>query len=200
VTPIPCQSCGQNPATIHFTEILKDDERRELHVCESCASAQGLTAANEIPAMLSTLVQGVRKGGLASQTKCPECGITFDEFKTKGRFGCPKDYEVFKDSIGPLLEKIHGARRHTGRLPRGAGVVEGGRGDRLLRLRRELQHAVGAENYEEAARLRDEIRKVESAPAKSGKAASGRPLLKGEVLGGEGLAPESPGPTDVGTR
>jgi protein arginine kinase activator len=134
--------------------------------------------------MLSTLVQGVRKGGLATQAKCPDCGITFEEFKTKGRFGCPRDYEVFKDSIGPLLEKIHGTRRHTGRLPRGAG--EGSRGDRLLRLRRDLQNAVGAENYEEAARLRDEIRRVESVPAASGKPERARSLMKGELREIEG--------------
>jgi protein arginine kinase activator len=160
VTPILCQSCAQNPATIHFTEI-KNEEKRELHVCESCANAQGLTGGPTIPVMLANLVQGVRKGGLANAPRCPECGITFDDFRSRGRFGCPHDYEVFKDSLGPLLEKIHGARRHTGRLPRGEATVDTGQSDRLLRLRRELQTAVESENYEEAARLRDEIRRAE---------------------------------------
>jgi protein arginine kinase activator len=160
VNPTLCQSCSQNPATIHFTEILQD-ERRELHVCEACANAQGLTGGTALPPLLSNLVEGVRKSGLAVQPKCPECGITFEDFRTRGRFGCPRDYDVFKDSLGPLLDKIHGKRQHTGRLPRGRANADGGTGDRLLRLRRELQEAVGSEKYEEAARLRDEIRRAE---------------------------------------
>jgi protein arginine kinase activator len=158
MSPMLCQSCSQNPATIHFTEI-KNDEKRELHVCEACANAQGLTGGPPIPAMLANLVQGVRKG--ARSPKCPDCGITFDEFRSKGRFGCPKDYEVFEELLGPLLEKIHGSKRHVGRLPRGRTEATAAVGDRLLRLRRDLQAAVKAEQYEKAAGLRDEILKTE---------------------------------------
>jgi hypothetical protein len=86
-------------------------------------------------------------------TRCPECGISFEEFRAKGRLGCPKDYEVFAKDLGPLLEKIHGSRQHVGRVPRGAGP-DTSREDRLLRLRRDLARAVKDEQYEEAARLR----------------------------------------------
>jgi protein arginine kinase activator len=129
--------------------------------------------------MLSTLVQTARKSALAPQPKCPECGITFEDFRTRGRFGCPKDYEVFRESLGPLLEKIHGSQKHTGRLPRGRAAIDPASGDRLLRLRRELQAAVGNENYEEAARLRDEIRKAEHAvPTSEGSGAAASPGSK----------------------
>jgi protein arginine kinase activator len=168
VSATPCQSCGQNPATIHFTEIVRvedRDESRTLHVCEACANAQGLTTGTTIPPLLEELVKGPRAPS-APSVKCPECGITFEEFKSKGRFGCPKDYEVFREPLAPLLAKIHdGARRHKGRLPRGRASMEGGSGDRLLRLRRQLRMAVAGENYEEAARLRDEIRTVEGGGA-----------------------------------
>ncbi|MHC5009632.1 MAG: UvrB/UvrC motif-containing protein [Planctomycetota bacterium] len=164
MSPILCQSCGDNPATIHFTEI-KNETKRELHICEACANAQGLGGGAHIPAMLANLVQGVRRGGLASDVKCPDCGITFDEFRTKGRFGCPRDYEVFGEAMGPLLEKIHRASRHVGRLPRGRASIDTNVADRLLRLRRDLQAAVEGEKYEQAANLRDEIRKLEAAPA-----------------------------------
>lgn len=161
MSPMLCQSCSQNPATIHFTEI-KNEEKRELHVCESCANAQGLTGGPPIPAMLANLVQGVRRSN-AKSPKCPDCGITFDDFRAKGRFGCPKDYEVFEELLGPLLEKIHGSKRHVGRLPRGRTEATAAVGDRLLRLRRDLQSAVKAEQYEKAAGIRDEILKAEEA-------------------------------------
>jgi protein arginine kinase activator len=172
MTPILCQSCGENPATIHFTEI-KDDQKRELHICETCANAQGLGGGAHIPAMLNELVQGVKRGGVESDTRCPDCGITFEEFRSKGRFGCPKDYEVFAEALGPLLEKIHGAQRHTGRLPRGQTEVDTVVADRLLRLRRDLQAAVEGEKYEEAASLRDEIRRLEEPAPRGERSAAG---------------------------
>jgi protein arginine kinase activator len=161
-----CQSCGQNPATIHFTEI-KEDACRELHMCEACANAQGVTGGGAIPAMLASLVEGPRRG-TGRGRRCPECGITFEEFRAKGRFGCPRDYEAFEDLLGPVLDKLHGSREHRGRLPRGTPAVGPPPGDRLLSLRRELQQAVKAEEYERAARLRDEIQRAESGASRVG--------------------------------
>jgi protein arginine kinase activator len=152
-----CQHCHANPATLHFTEI-QDGSKSELHMCEACAAAQGLTQEAFVSDIVSALTRGVR----SRVRRCPHCGITFEEFRAKGRFGCPRDYEVFEDALVPLLRRMHGgADRHTGRLPRGQSEVETMVGDRLLQLRRELQTAVEGEKYEEAARLRDEIQTIE---------------------------------------
>jgi protein arginine kinase activator len=161
VPPHLCQTCKQNPATIHFTEI-RNDEKRELHVCESCAQSQGIATGPvmaSLPTMLAHLVKGVKPS--APSPRCPSCGISFAEFREKGRLGCPNDYEFFNEHLAPLLEKIHGATEHRGRLPKGALDADGQRSDKLLRLRRDLQKAVKGEQYETAARLRDEIRRVE---------------------------------------
>ena len=160
MTPMLCQFCGKNPATIHFTEI-KEEVKRELHICEECANEKGLGSGGPLPPMLFELMQGGRREDAAEDLECPECGITFGEFRTKGRFGCPHDYEVFAEPMGPLLEKIHGSRSHTGRLPRGRTTVDTGASDSLLRLRRELKDMVRTENYEDAARIRDQIKTLE---------------------------------------
>jgi len=160
MTSMLCESCGKNPATIHFTEI-NEDVRRELHLCEACASERGLgTTTPDLGALLHSAVE---RSQAEPSLRCPYCGITFDEFRTKGRFGCPRDYEVFEERLTPLLDKIHGSHRHTGRLPRGRRTVENDRADQLLRLRRELQDAVRREEYETAARVRDRIRELEAA-------------------------------------
>lgn len=155
-----CQFCGKNPATIHFTEI-KDSVKRELHICEECANEKGLGSSGPLPPMLFELMQSGRRDAVDEDLQCPHCGITFGEFRTKGRFGCPYDYEVFAEPLGPLLEKIHGARAHVGRLPRGRTTVDTGVADQLLKLRRELKDFVKTENYEAAARIRDEIKTLE---------------------------------------
>ena len=173
--PHLCQTCKQNPATIHFTEI-RNEEKRELHVCESCAQSQGIAAGPvmaSLPTMLAHLVKGVKPGTTTPAARCPSCGISLAEFREKGRLGCPNDYEFFEEHLTPLLEKIHGATEHRGRLPQGSLDAAGKRNDLLLRLRRDLQQAVKGEQYETAARLRDEIRKVEETPA--GSAATGTP-------------------------
>lgn len=155
-----CQVCEGKPATIHLTEI-KDGEKTVLNLCEECANEKGLTHGNPIPSLLATLV-GEKHKASASDVKCPECGITFEEFRAKGRFGCPRDYEVFAKELAPLLEKIHGSQKHAGRLPKGT-LPDAAREENLRRLRRELARAVKDELYEEAARIRDEIRVAEEA-------------------------------------
>ncbi|MFM8980555.1 MAG: UvrB/UvrC motif-containing protein [Planctomycetia bacterium] len=163
--PTICQSCQQNPSTIHYTEI-REGSKSELHLCEACAQAQGVTTGPVpagLPAMLQALAKPASPAG-APAPRCPSCGITFAEFREKGRLGCPQDYEFFREQVDPLLEKIHGRNRHVGRLPRGTDAEASRRADELLRLRRELQQAVQAEQYEAAARLRDRIRQLESLP------------------------------------
>lgn len=165
-----CQYCGKNPATIHLTEI-QDKQRREIHICEACADERGIGAHS--PGLTAFLHSAVEKSEVQKTLRCPHCGITFEDFRAKGRFGCPRDYEVFRERLNPLLDKIHGAHRHTGRLPRGGETVHTDKADELLRLRRELQEAVHREEYERAAKLRDRIQAIESAPSSEGAGVSG---------------------------
>ena len=57
-----------------------------------------------------------------SSLSCPDCGMTLAEFREKGRLGCPRDYEIFRDHLDQLLGRVHNSDRHTGRLPGGERV------------------------------------------------------------------------------
>ncbi len=116
---------------------------------------------------MSDLASGLAKSGkLSTQSSaldtmtCPNCQITFAEFRRTGRLGCPHDYEVFRDELMPLLENIHGEPRHSGKAPRRAPRTSRQQ-NTLIRLRNDLKRAVAGEDYEAAARLRDEIRVIE---------------------------------------
>ena len=88
--------------------------------------------------------------------------MTLDEFRKKGRLGCPQDYEVFRAHLVEVLERVHGAVQHSGRIPGTAAAAVSSLGTgRIDVLRQELEHAIRAEAYESAARLRDEIRAIE---------------------------------------
>ena len=92
---------------------------------------------------------------------CPVCGITFYEFRSQGRLGCPHDYVCFQAQLEPLIVNIHGESEHTGKRPR---EPVGGSEHRtqLIRLRREMKEAIDEERYERASELRDEIQRIES--------------------------------------
>jgi protein arginine kinase activator len=94
------------------------------------------------------------------QQACPVCGITFYQFRSRGRLGCPHDYVCFEEQLQPLILNIHGETEHVGKTPK---RCPGGsqRRTELIRLRREMKEAVAAEQYERASELRDEIRRVE---------------------------------------
>ena len=158
-----CQLCS-NPATVHLTDIVKN-EKKELHLCQSCAEAQHLVHKQELnlPAILQNLIGhhlGPQTDELA-RLVCPACGIRYMEFRAQGRLGCPHDYTVFRSGLMTLLQRIHRAERHVGKRPRRPGPGPLRRAE-LMDLRRRVQLAAETENYEEAARLRDLLRQKEA--------------------------------------
>lgn len=158
-----CQRCRE-PATVHLTESV-DGALREVHLCGSCARKNGVLISQTPPDLgLDAVVQGLIVAhvgelvGELAQRRCPICGLKFMEFRVGGRLGCPHDYEAFDNGLLPMIRRAHGATRHVGKVPAR---------DRQppclprLRLRAELQDAVAREDYETAARLRDQLRQEE---------------------------------------
>ena len=157
-----CRRCAK-PATLHITEI-RDGQAVAVHLCETCAreylenSADGdsPTGANDLASKLEELIAGTGDSPLV----CPNCGISFGEFRENGRFGCPHDYTEFMSELLPLLENIHEDSKHVGKHPR--STVVGTRDQaRLIQLRNEQRQAIEMEDYETAAKLRDEIATLE---------------------------------------
>lgn len=157
-----CDKCNK-PASIHLTEIVGGD-KIEKHLCEDCASSEGITVKASVP--ISQLLEDfvLQSSGApeaAISLKCDVCGMTFDEFRSKGQLGCPHDYDAFEQALLPLLERAQdGAAQHIGKTPRRAGG-DLSRLNEALRLRADLKAAINAEDYELAATLRDQIKKLE---------------------------------------
>ena len=162
-----CDKCKKKPATVHMTE-LTGGQKSEVHLCEDCAQEHGLTLKGQVS--LADFLAGLIKAPVTQEMArlaklaCPVCGMNYLEFQSKGRFGCPKDYEVFGKLVEPLLEKVHGAVEHVGKVPAAESASDGTR-SKLVTLRRRLKAAIEDEKYEEAAQIRDEIRKIEGGGA-----------------------------------
>ncbi len=168
-----CQKCDK-PATFHITDLV-DGKPNELHLCEQCAhkflAPNSDEAPEVLPAMAGLIAQHLAVGETAEelarldQVSCPVCGITFLEFRKQGRLGCPHDYVCFANELEPLLANIHDETHHVGKVPKHSrsGAEQQ---TQLIRLRRELKEAVASEKYEQASKLRDEIRTIEAAREK----------------------------------
>ena len=155
-----CDECGERVATIHVTEFEGGDPVQK-HLCEDCYNSGGEAPALSSSSLFAQLIGALAPElSLAQESNCPECGISYLEFRQSLTFGCPHDYEAFSEPLDELLQSIHGAKRHVGRVPRGR-AQRSNRGPRLEVLRRELEEAVRGEEFEAAARIRDEIEELE---------------------------------------
>jgi len=153
-----CESCNKKLATVHLTEII-ENEKKERHFCEDCAQnvtnhfPKAPSPSDILTSLINQVSPEIRE---MSKTTCPVCGISYLEFRSQGRLGCPMDYNVFKKGLLPLIERMHRSSQHVGKVPANAGA-EIVKKNELIQLRKELNEAVERENYEKAVELRDRI-------------------------------------------
>jgi protein arginine kinase activator len=156
-----CQICGKREATWLIIDVVSGGTP-ELRLCDDCATekAKGKTSMTKF---LAALVESSAKL-IAQMSKlvCPRCGMSYRDFQTQQRLGCPNDYEAFRGPMNELLAKTHGETRHLGKVPVGADG-RAARQAELRRLRQALRRAVEQEHYEQAVLLRDRIRQMEEA-------------------------------------
>jgi protein arginine kinase activator len=169
-----CTACQKAIATIVVMDLTEGAVSGSQHVCAPCAEQLGLTQPKQqkfSSEMLEDLLGGLTEAGKGAAPRptsgdsCPGCGLPAQDFRKKGRLGCPRCYDAFRADLMPLLQRIHEAQAHVGRLPTTLGELaeepDHGRDDGLSDLRRRLEDAVRGERYEEAAQLRDELRRAE---------------------------------------
>ena len=89
------------------------------------------------------------------------CGFTQADFKKTGRLGCSSCYRVFADGLSGMLKNMHKGTAHTGKSPAAFHEIRE-KGEKMRSLQDRLTAAVAAEEYEQAADLRDQIRRFET--------------------------------------
>lgn len=167
-----CQECGERQATLHFTKIIHG-EKIETHICESCAkekgeSLPGIHNTFSIHNLLSGLLNFDMGNGTLNQTytqaplRCNACGLTYTQFSRSGRFGCAECYQTFGERLEPLFRKVHsGNVAHYGKIPRRSGSVIQMKRE-LKELKHKLKQSIAQEEFEVAAKTRDQIRDLEN--------------------------------------
>ena len=162
-----CMVCKEKDATVHLTQMV-EGKIKKVDLCEGCAKAKGVDdpAGFSLVDLLLDLGSAQEKAPEAPEATaepgCPTCGFTQTDFKKTGRLGCADCYEMFADPLRGLLKNMHKGSRHTGKTPGGARN-DGPSPEQIQALQERLAEAVAAENYEDAARLRDQIKALKDA-------------------------------------
>ncbi|MDD3227551.1 MAG: UvrB/UvrC motif-containing protein [Tissierellia bacterium] len=159
-----CNECGKNEANVHLTHII-NGKKTESHLCEECAKKnQAILNSNfSMENLFSVMLNNSfnNKTYLPAAKSCTNCGMTYENFRNTGKFGCSHCIDSFKGRLKPVIKSIQGYDRHIGKIPKRAG------GDYKIqmdieRLKNDLKGAVEREEYELAAELRDKINDLEN--------------------------------------
>ena len=157
-----CDVCQSKEATVFLTQIV-DGKMQKVNLCESCSKEKGVNDPTGFA--LADLLMGL---GAAQEIdknpgsqKCPVCGFTQADFKKTGRLGCSACYVVFADGLTGMLKNMHKGTVHTGKSPAAFHKVRE-QTEKMKSLQDNLNQAVAAEEYERAADLRDQIRRIEA--------------------------------------
>ncbi len=152
-----CERCKEKEATVHLTQVI-DGAIKKLHLCEECAAKSGFDVQGPISITDILLGMGVQKesAGPGTERVCPRCHMRRTDFKKTGRFGCSECYTAFAEELPPLLKAMHRADHHVGKIPQRESERVRASAE-LATLQQKMDKAIGSENFEEAARLRDQI-------------------------------------------
>ena len=162
-----CENCNERNATFFFEQHI-NGEGRSHHLCHACAEKLGLiTKGKSIleegfsPLFASHTSMIDEIFGLTGQgvkaKKCEGCGATWQELAKSGKVGCPRCYTTFGAELESSIRSIHGNVTHVGTGPARHTEADT-REAQLEGLKKALGQAIEEENFEQAARLRDQIR------------------------------------------
>lgn len=161
-----CTNCKKEQATFFYTQNINGNET-SVALCDKCAKKAGVGL--QTTSMLSPLFNSffdLPESGRQLRDrakKCSLCALTFDDILSLGKVGCPECYNTFREELQNTIRSIHGTAKHSGLSPKnGANVTAQPQAEmsKEEKLRAELETAVKNEEYETAAKLRDQIKKL----------------------------------------
>ncbi len=179
-----CDNCGKREANVRYSENI-NGRKKELHLCEECSKKLGIENMDfNMPIDFSSFFGGLLEDfgtndfmplfNEVKQLKCDNCGYTFEDIVNTGKLGCENCYSVFENRLDPIIKKIQGSNKHVGRTGK---IIDSKISEKINnkdsktennkdvskveKLQNDLKKAIKEEKYEEAAKIRDEIKKLE---------------------------------------
>ncbi len=165
-----CSHCNKREANFHYKK-LTQGKLSELHLCTECATQLGYIGGAEpsfgFDDILSDFFSVLKPEAVSSTLSCPICHTTYEQFKKTGFVGCSDCYDVFKGDIEKMLSRIQPATTHKGKIAGQTGEKIQ-KANQIKELRDKLKASIIEERYEDAAKIRDQIKELEKGGEQNG--------------------------------
>lgn len=185
-----CDRCKKRDAKIYYTEIVNGEMKEQHLCEECAAECtrfrmnstfmnKDVTVGDILASILGNYKSATNAKSNAKEDtnadtegkeknkddimRCENCKMTYDQFLQQGMFGCAKCYDSFHKILSRSLKSLHGADTHVGKKPKGYVSSMNKIVNDLSEIDKKsilLQEAIEKEEFEEAAKLRDEIRRL----------------------------------------
>lgn len=180
-----CENCGKREANVRYSENI-NGRRKELNLCEECSKKLGINQIDfNMPIDFSSFLGGFMDElstpefmpmfNTLKETKCNTCHSTFEDIINTGMIGCQDCYDIFEEKLDPIIKKIQGSNKHIGRIgkiidnkidekntSKESNQKEKNNENNIAMLQEKLKKAIKEERYEDAAKIRDEIKNLEN--------------------------------------
>lgn len=161
-----CQNCKSNNATSHIHTVV-NGVVTDMYLCSECAKSINMNfQSDDMFGLLSSFLKSAEVP-TAKKLTCECCGCSFDDISKTGKVGCGNCYKTFAKQLEPALLRLHGRTNHLGKRNENFNNAEvqnhNAQSENISevdKLKSELKLAIEKEEYEKAAVLRDEIRKI----------------------------------------
>ena len=162
-----CEKCKIKRATVFYTEL----DRTRHSMCAYCASETrggSILATDEADGMnilptsnMYELVHNTNKiyhtKIIASSLTCSLCGTQINDALSSGSLGCPECYNAFSGEAQFSDYKYPSYSVFNKKMPKRYAIRK--ETEKIIEsLREKLNYAISSENFEYAAKLRDEIK------------------------------------------
>lgn len=165
-----CEHCKQRHASVTITQV-QNGTKLERHYCDVCAAQfhpfhfevqeEPISLHQLVSNWFGTSPKAQQQSELKKQQlSCPTCNFTYRQFLKVGKFGCPTCYDTFREQLPNVLERLQADTKHVGVMYHEDKVVQ--LQEQIEVLKERMQQAIVEEHFEEAAKLRDEIRAIQS--------------------------------------
>lgn len=162
-----CDKCGK-PSVYHSTLIVNGVSQTR-NLCRDCAIKEGVFTSEPTSLfddMFSAFADFLPYERVANIV-CPVCKTSLREFKNTQRLGCPNCYDAFRDEIGNIVKRIAPFESHKQDSVRlkdfdDRSEAQPNKADKISALRQDMALAVKEERYEDAAKIKKQIQKLES--------------------------------------
>ena len=160
-----CDMCGKE--SVYHSTLIVNGVSRKTSLCRDCAIKEGVFAT-EKPSLFDEMFSSF--ADMLSYDKienivCPVCKTSLREFKSVGKLGCPNCYDMFREEISNVIKRIAPFEIHKQEEMKNIKTKPQklSKEEQIKLLREEMKSAVAEERYEDAAKIKKQITKLESA-------------------------------------